>query len=294
MNRKAPAMDERVRDAIDEARDLAVTAEALERGGDRAAAGAMYQRAVELLLGALPGAPEAQRPYLALCEDLLTRAERLRAERLFARRPPVRRAEEGPRAVGQFVAAAGTGGALVQCLLLALGAACSADQAPLDPSAADFYARVATLSLAPDALLPALRAPRPMAVRVHHPHVFAHLRRLGSLALGASLADARGLYALQSPGKSGASMWFTPDMRFVLKTISAEEMLSADALAPHYLAHVCSQPHSLLCRMAGIFTLALPGAPANAASEQVMRVALGQSARDLYGARGRGEEEGME
>ncbi len=72
-------------------------------------------------------------------------------------------------------------------------------------------------------------------------------------------------------------------MRFVIKTISAEEMASAEAMAPHYYAHLQAVRSSLLCRVLGLYSLAIenhttPPSAQEAVVRLAMELATGQSA----------------
>ena len=78
------------------------------------------------------------------------------------------------------------------------------------------------------------------------PAVFRHLRLLWGAKLAASL-DSDTLYQLGSPGKSGACMFFTEDMRFIIKTVSAEEFHAFDPVS--YYHHMTTHRDSLMNRM---------------------------------------------
>lgn len=88
------------------------------------------------------------------------------------------------------------------------------------------------------------------------------------------LTDAVALQS--SPGKSGSCFFFTADMRFVIKTISAEELASAEAMAPHYYAHAQAVRSSLLCRVVGLYSLAIENHSAPPSTQEAMvRLAMG-------------------
>ena len=78
------------------------------------------------------------------------------------------------------------------------------------------------------------------------PAVFRHLRLLWGAKLAASL-ESETLYQLGSPGKSGACMFFTDDMRFIIKTVGAEEFHAFDPVS--YYHHMMTHRDSLLNRM---------------------------------------------
>jgi hypothetical protein len=61
-------------------------------------------------------------------------------------------------------------------------------------------------------------------------------------------------------GKSGKNMWFTKDRRFVIKAISNQEYKFFLRIFASYYNHIISNgSHTLLCRIMGLYTIAMKG-----------------------------------
>lgn len=177
---------------------------------------------------------------------------------------------------------------IAQCITKVLEYASSTDPIRRDEGP-EFYDKKVSVIFDPAAATPELRATSPFSVVMHYPHIFQKIRQEHALSLFESVAArpgsvvARPLYELKSPGKSGSCFFFTDDMRFVIKTILAEELASANDLVPHYFQHLRAVSDSLLCRVVGLYTLQIPGHHVNPApQEAVMRYSLGHSTNDLY------------
>jgi hypothetical protein len=59
-------------------------------------------------------------------------------------------------------------------------------------------------------------------------------------------------------GKSGHQIWSTSDRRFVVKTISKQEMAFLNRILPSYYEHmIVNGAHTLLCRFMGLYTITI-------------------------------------
>ena len=62
----------------------------------------------------------------------------------------------------------------------------------------------------------------------------------------------RALREMPSPGKSGSVFFLSDDDRFLIKTVSHEEMLLLLKLIPAYYRHCADNPTTLLTRFFGV------------------------------------------
>lgn len=62
----------------------------------------------------------------------------------------------------------------------------------------------------------------------------------------------RALREMPSPGKSGSVFFLSDDDRFLIKTVSHEEMLLLLKLIPAYYRHCADSPTTLLTRFFGV------------------------------------------
>jgi hypothetical protein len=62
----------------------------------------------------------------------------------------------------------------------------------------------------------------------------------------------RALREMPSPGKSGSVFFLSDDDRFLIKTVSHEEMLLLLKLIPAYYVHCAENPTTLLTRFFGV------------------------------------------
>ena len=65
-------------------------------------------------------------------------------------------------------------------------------------------------------------------------------------------AHCRALREMPSPGKSGSVFFLSDDDRFLIKTVSHEEMLLLLKLIPAYYRHCADNPTTLLTRFFGV------------------------------------------
>jgi hypothetical protein len=92
----------------------------------------------------------------------------------------------------------------------------------------------------------------------HAPAVFAHLRQLWRLDAADYLVSLTSNYALSelvTPGKSGSFFYFSVDMRFLFKTVTAGEFKTLMQMLPSYYAHVKRYASTLLPRFLGLHSL---------------------------------------
>jgi hypothetical protein len=92
----------------------------------------------------------------------------------------------------------------------------------------------------------------------HAPAVFAHLRQLWRLDAADYLVSLTSNYALSelvTPGKSGSFFYFSVDMRFLFKTVTAGEFKTLMQMLPSYYAHVKRYSSTLLPRFLGLHSL---------------------------------------
>jgi len=65
------------------------------------------------------------------------------------------------------------------------------------------------------------------------------------------------MYELQSPGKSGAFLYYSSDRRFLVKTVTNEEFKFFIHCVRDYIFHYETHPDSLLNRFMGLFTIVI-------------------------------------
>ena len=80
--------------------------------------------------------------------------------------------------------------------------------------------------------------------------VAEHRKHLGCMAESCLLH--RALREMPSPGKSGSVFFLSDDDRFIIKTVSHEEMLLLLKLIPAYYVHCAENPTTLLTRFFGV------------------------------------------
>lgn len=66
------------------------------------------------------------------------------------------------------------------------------------------------------------------------------------------ITGCRALRELPSPGKSGSVFFLSDDDRFIIKTVSHEEMLLLLRFIPAYYRHCAEYPTTLLTRFYGV------------------------------------------
>lgn len=101
------------------------------------------------------------------------------------------------------------------------------------------------------------------------PHVFHNIRLLfgfESQEYYQSLAPAEFMNSVLenanfSGGRSGSFMCFSPDRRFLIKTIPEHEARTMVRILPAYYAHIRNNPKTLLTPVVGLYALRLVGAP---------------------------------
>lgn len=134
------------------------------------------------------------------------------------------------------------------------------------------FEHVAKLDLSPENLeildVPDLFT-SPFSFQDFAPHVFHNIRvRFGfkSEEYYNSLAPGPFLTAVLenagfSSGRSGAFMCFSPNRRFLIKTIPDHEAKTMQRILPAYYAHLETNPQTLLSPIIGLYSLRLSGAP---------------------------------
>jgi 1-phosphatidylinositol-4-phosphate 5-kinase len=99
------------------------------------------------------------------------------------------------------------------------------------------------------------------------PHVFMSMLNHDGIALEEfkQSFDIQQLLAgsreSQSEGKSGSFFVFTPDKRFILKTVPMQEACLLVSILPNMLRHFRDHPRSLLARVYGVYALQSAYAP---------------------------------
>lgn len=58
-----------------------------------------------------------------------------------------------------------------------------------------------------------------------------------------------------TPGKSGAVLFFTGDRKFLLKTITDDELKFLQSILPNYFKFISEHPSTLICRILGMYTI---------------------------------------
>lgn len=109
----------------------------------------------------------------------------------------------------------------------------------------------------------------PFHFRDYAPHVFHNIRmRFGfeSQEYYQSLAPAAFMTSVLentdfSGGRSGSFMCFSPDRRFLIKTIPDHEAKTMVRILPAYYSHIENNPKTLLSPVVGLYALRLVGAP---------------------------------
>ncbi len=257
---------------VERAVALAEEGRQLEAEGRKEAAVQKLADACQLLLVEAHKVESLRGPL----EDLLLRAERLKAEAVWEKRARVTRLYESqsvcytepqPKGLGTFVSQGHSSFGVVVCLMAGLRRACLLDSA------------------CPREMLPAMLVAREekaefdecpqherFSLTVHHPEVFRFLRmRVFGLELLDSVGT-RGMFELASPGKSGSFLFFTSDMQFLVKTVSGEER---DAFqCPDYYHHMSQRRDSLLNRIVlfASITRYVPAPPASGLTEYAKRL----------------------
>ena len=93
------------------------------------------------------------------------------------------------------------------------------------------------------------------------PHVFSYLRSLWGLSTEAYLESIGGETAAMmekyTEGRSAAFFYYSADGRFIVKTLTSSEAQLLLHILPSYVAHMASQPDSLLSRFVGLHRLQL-------------------------------------
>lgn len=155
-----------------------------------------------------------------------------------------------PRGLGTYVTSDHSSFPLVQCLLMTLRLCCSLDHQERDEPLPPLLLHVQNSTHA----LSSLSSVPYDCVTEYYPHVFRNIRKRNRLNLAKSVGpECRGMFELQSPGKSGSFMFFTSDMSFLVKTISHEEQGAFNPV--DYYHHLMQQKHSLLNRIVAFGTL---------------------------------------
>ena len=63
----------------------------------------------------------------------------------------------------------------------------------------------------------------------------------------------------QASGKSGSFFFFSHDKRFIIKTISQEDLRTSINFVPKYFEHMTNNPEAILAKIYGIFSLKMKG-----------------------------------
>lgn len=95
----------------------------------------------------------------------------------------------------------------------------------------------------------------PFRWKDYAPMAFTHLRAvfgIDSTEYLLSLAGQGALREMPSPGKSGSTFFLSQDDRFLIKTVTREEMRMLLRLVPEYYQHVAGHASTLLTRFYGV------------------------------------------
>jgi 1-phosphatidylinositol-4-phosphate 5-kinase len=61
----------------------------------------------------------------------------------------------------------------------------------------------------------------------------------------------------EGAGRSGSFFFFSHDRRFIIKTMTKSELTLFLTILPAYMAHLKTNPHSILAKIFGVFTIKL-------------------------------------
>lgn len=70
-----------------------------------------------------------------------------------------------------------------------------------------------------------------------------------------SFSRENNLFGSKSPGKSGSSMFYSYDMKYVVKEVYEEELQFFVPKVADYCSYILSNPNSLIVRIFGLFTI---------------------------------------
>jgi hypothetical protein len=92
------------------------------------------------------------------------------------------------------------------------------------------------------------------------PHLFADVRQLCKIN-PTEFADSflQTTKEKFSEGRSGAFLYFSSDLRYIVKTTTADESFALRSIMPQYVEYIRSNPNSLLVRFLGCHSLTLYG-----------------------------------
>lgn len=98
---------------------------------------------------------------------------------------------------------------------------------------------------------------RDFEFRDYSPEIFADLRKLAKVSDSEYLKSIceGNIKIIVTPGKSGAILFFTGDRKFILKSVSDTELKFLQTIAPKYYQHNLKHPHTLICRILGLYTI---------------------------------------
>jgi hypothetical protein len=63
----------------------------------------------------------------------------------------------------------------------------------------------------------------------------------------------------EAAGASGSFFFFSHDRRFIVKTMTSEEMVFMEKILPNYYTHFKKYPKSLIARVYGVYTVKMKG-----------------------------------
>ena len=74
-------------------------------------------------------------------------------------------------------------------------------------------------------------------------------------SLSPFLNREQALQAGEGSGKSGSFFFFSHDKQFIIKTMKVAEKKALLHILPQYVSYLIEHPHSMLCKIYGVFTL---------------------------------------
>ena len=77
-------------------------------------------------------------------------------------------------------------------------------------------------------------------------------------SLGPAYNRSQAFKAGEGSGKSGSFFFFSHDNQFIIKTMKTAELKALKRILPEYVGYLISNPHSMLAKIYGMFTLKRP------------------------------------
>lgn len=203
---------------------------------------------------------KVQTPEAKAVESVVVATDEMFSRHVWNQRRDVKRLYQGDDAnsifsqskakgVGTYVSEGHADFTTVDCLLTGLFHVANKDKQQqqfqlLSPKLLHFEKE--TLTFSPHSGQEDLRSKTAFVLDVYYPYVFGNIRTEHKFNLLESLRS-NGMFELQSQGKSGSFFFFTSDMKYLIKTVSSEELSSLNP--PNYYHHLKNYRNSLLNRI---------------------------------------------